>query len=171
MKNIIQSNSEIVKAVYDLHTNYLLKSEDIARIMNGEPICKVVSNRIYTTIKAIQKNNEEDDDEYGLKFDEGKTILKKDCLENDLINNKEKVIDILKKYKKKLNNEYSIDDVNNIINIVKKLDEIIQKYEGKFKKNTEKNIVSGWIGKKGNTYIISEKLFNRVQKKLNNPKV
>lgn len=178
MENVIQYDSEVVKATYDLYGNYHFRIEDITKILNGKSIYKVLAKKICIILERIQDINEEFDDEYGLGIDADETVFEKDEIEKDLINNKEKVIEILIKYKEKLNNEADEDLINEvevIINITEKLEEIIQKYDGKFEEKEEKIIANSLMKKTNNnpkhTAIVNEELFNKVQKKLNIPKM
>ena len=174
MENIIQYNPEVVKATYDLYGNYGFRIEDITKIVNGKSIYKVLAKKICIILERIQDINEEFDDEYGLGIEIDETIFEKEEVEKNLINSKEKVINTLIKYREKLDNESDedlINDVDVIINIIEKLEEIIKKYEGEFEEKEEKIIANSLIKKAEYTAIIDEELFNRVQKKLHIPKM
>lgn len=174
MENIIKYDPEIVKATYDLYGNYCFMIEDVTKIVNGKSIYKVLANKICFILEEIQETNKEYDDEYGLGIEVDETIFEEEEIKKDLKSDKEKVIDLLIEYRKKLDdkaNEDLINDVNSIISIIEKLENIIQKYEGKFKEKKEKIIANSLLKRSEYKDIIDKELFNKVQKKLNIPKM
>lgn len=174
MENIIQYDPEVVKATYDLYGNYGFRIEDITKIVNGKSIYKVLAIKVCTILGKMQETCEEYDEEYGMGIEADETVFEKDEIEKNLKNDKEKVLNILITYKKKLDkeaDEYLINKANIIISIIEKLEEIIKKYEGKFKEKERKIIANSLIKRGEHVAIVDEELFNKVQEKLNIPKM
>ena len=172
----IEYKPEIVKAIFDLYGEYNFINEEIAEILNKESIYRVLSNRICIIIEDI------------INLEENPNIEKipnASDMEEDLKGNKQKVIEYIKQYKDELDineNEYIIKELDRVLSIIEKLEEIIDKYDGKFDPLEDKkpykihHVKTYWdvlnnkskhmIESITNEAIIDEELFNKVQKKI-----
>lgn len=159
-----------VKASFELYGNYCFRIEEINKILKGKSIYHVLANSICIVVEEIP-NIEKIPDE-------------KD-LEEDLKENKQKVIEYINLCKERLDineNSYMLKELDRIESIIEKLEEIVSKYEGKFnpsqdKKSNNRYNANTYIGKLNNNSdfkfeismheaIIDEELFNKVKKKI-----
>lgn len=108
---------EYVTAIFDLYGGYRFNEDEIALIRQDETIISILAKRI-SRILEDEKNPPSSE-----------------ILENNLKENKSEVIRILEEYKEELSGDkYTIEKINETIDMIEKLEEIKNKYEGKFSK-------------------------------------
>lgn len=172
----IEYKPKIVKAIFDLYGEYKFRTDEIAEILNNESIYRVLSNRICIIIEDI------------INLEENPNIEKipnASDIEEDLKGNKQNVIEYIKQYKDELDinkNEYIREELDRVLSIIEKLEEIIDKYDGNFDPLEDKrpykiHHVKTYLDVLKNKSkpmsesitheaIIDEELFNKVQKKI-----
>lgn len=172
----MKNEENAIKAIFELYGEYNFRKEEIDEILKNESIYHVLSNRICSIIEDIINMEENPNIE---------KIPNESDMGDDLKENKQKVIEYIKNYKNELDinkNEYILEELNRMLGIIEKLEEIIDKYDGKFDpledKKTYKihHVKTYWdvlnnkskhmIESITNEAIIDEELFNKVQKKI-----
>ena len=163
-------DNETIVALYDLFGNYCFKIDEITKILNGKSIYSVIANKACNLLIKIKDANEEYDDEYGFGIELDENFFEKDEIEKDLIKNKKKIINLILSYKNELkDNDDLIKDIDIVLNIIEKLEELIDKYGNKFKEKDKKVNAYSIIKKidKVDEKIVPDNLFYKVQEKLN----
>ena len=132
---------EYVTAIFDLNVGYHFNQDEIALIRQDETITSILAKRISRILK------------------DEKNPPSSEILENNLKENKSEVIRILEEYKEELSGDkYTIDKINETIDMIEKLQEIINKYEGKFSKT--KRYING-------EPVVDIKTYNKAVKRFN----
>lgn len=127
---IDEEEAKYVRIIFDLAGNYKLVPSEIAEFLNGTyTIVEIISNRIADVIELISK------------YDKNKAKIlenynNKEVLNNDNLIQKKLIIPLLEWKQSNLDLDI-IDNVDNLITLLKNKDELIDKYS-----NLEKNIFS-----------------------------
>lgn len=124
--DIIPGKIELVKITYDLAVCYKLNVPEIVNLFNGtETLSGIIANRIYDIYEIAHKYNK----------NTGKNIEDKD-IKNILDNNdniKKIIIEPLLKVKERLDKidfdkQSLFEDIENVIELINKKDELFNKY-------------------------------------------
>jgi len=133
MINMAIEDEDVVKVIYDFYGKYELEKDEIARILNGEPIEEILVDRIYSVIRVAQKYIMDYDEEHDSEEELERNIPTKDEIEKILSENKNNTIQLIEKYKEQLlNNEYAegaLKDIEKIIFIIGNIEEISILYD------------------------------------------
>jgi len=125
---IDEKEAKAVRAIFDLYGNYKLYKNEIAYLFNRETtIENIIVNRIDNLVQTLSKY----DIDIKIDIDNGKLIRENKEFQNNIINllvNSKKLIEIIDSSM----NEVLLGDVDDIVLLITKQEEIYDKY-GDFK--------------------------------------
>lgn len=152
MDRLPEYDPEMVKAVYELYSDYCFLIGDITKIVNGKPTIDVIANRIYLILLIVERYKIDCDENSNIdEIDIEENILTIEQIKVSLNENKKELLELFENYKKELsdkeNSKGVILDIENAITIVEKFEEIMKKFDGKFKPSNQK------IDFNNNTYV------------------
>jgi len=123
----MEIEERVVRTIYDLYGNYHFNEKEIADFLNEEKsIFEIISNKIYGIYEIAQRYNEKIGQEI-VNLDIELILVSKENIQQKLINpiaeSKKKVYKINSTTK-----ECLINDIDNALMLIEKIDEILEKY-------------------------------------------